>query len=139
MKLISYDEIDEKLDGFYNHPPDVSAPAFIREYEALVDRLAEALNAIGSVSVDDSAAESDFYMVKWDVFSRSVVLVSSSPGVFSKKLVDTVLKTLREYPEKYRVILDGRFSHGDSFYVFIDEEEICGWFRSPEKARVFES
>jgi hypothetical protein len=141
MKLISYDEIDEKLDGLYNHPSSTEDAAFIREYEALVDRLAEDLKAIGSVSVDhdEFGVEVDFSLGKWDTHTRSIIVVCSNPAVFSKKLVDAILKTLKEYPEKYRVILDGQFSHGDPFYVFLDEGGICGWFRSPEKASVFES
>lgn len=138
MKLINYDEVDEKLDGLYNHPSDADMAAFAKEYGSVVEQLAETLESIGSVSIDDSSTESDFYMVKWDVHTRSIVVVSSSPTVLSKKLIKSILEGIESFPEKYRIVLDGRLSHGDSFYIFIDPEEVCGWFRNPEKVSTFE-
>lgn len=141
MRLITKDEITGKFDGMYNHPPDAEDPNFISEYEAVVDELENQLKAIGSVSVDNGewGVEVDFSMAKWDTYTRSVVIVATCPRVFSKKLVETLVGALDKLPQKYRIIVDGWFSHGDNFYLFIDEKEVCGWFHSPEKAAVFES
>jgi hypothetical protein len=141
MRLISRDEINGKLDGLYNHPADTDDLAFIREYETMVDLLAEGLKSIGSVSVDNDewGVNVDFAMSKRDTHTRSVVVVATCPRVFSEKLVETLVATLGNLPEKYRIIVDGWFSRTDNFYLFIDDEEICGWFESPEKAAIFES
>lgn len=141
MRLITKDEITGKFDGMYNHPADAADLDFIREYEAVVDLLENELKAVGSVSVDKDewGVEVDFSMAKWDRYTRSVVIVAKCPRLFSKKLVETLVGVLDKLPQKYRIIVDGWFSRGDNFYLFIDNEEICGWFSNPDKAAIFES
>ena len=65
MKLLSYEEIDSKLDGLYNHPVKKD-DLFVREYEAAVDQLALDIKVIGSVRVDDDefGVDVDFSMSK---------------------------------------------------------------------------
>lgn len=140
MKLITKQDSGNKFDEFYNHPVSTADPTFIRKYEAVVDQLAQDLEAIGSVSVDNDqfGVDVDFSLSRRDAHTRTVVIVSSNPGVFSKKLVETIGGSLRKYPEKYRVILDAWFSRIESCYVFIDQDEVAGWFDDPEKAVRFE-
>lgn len=139
MKLIPTENKGAKFDELYNHPDDSDDPDFIREYESFVDELEKELIKFGSVSVDNDVwgVDVDFAMSKFDTMTRAVVVVACNPEVFSKKLVDTILETLKKLPVKYRVILDGKFSHKDDFYLFIDQDEVSGWFSDPQKAGVF--
>jgi hypothetical protein len=96
MKLISYDEIDQKLDGLYNHPASAEDYAFVCEYEAVVDQLARHLKTLGSVSIDNDkfGVEIDFSISKDYKVTRTIVVMTSNPNVFSKKLINTLHEAL---------------------------------------------
>lgn len=138
MKIISKGEVGVRFDEKSNHPVGVSADIFAEEYSGVIDGLSSALKRFGSIGIDGESPESDFCMAKWDVYTRAIVLVSGSHHLFSPDLVDGIREFLKKQPIKYRVILDGWFSRKESCYLFIDPDEIVGWFDDVERVSVFE-
>lgn len=139
MKIINYQDIDGKLDGVYNHPM-TRGVRFWEEYDCVVDEVALGLSNLGSVGIDEESYHEkfDFLMSKNYKFTRSVVVVSTNPLVFSKRIIDVCIDVLVKVPERYQIIFDGAFSRGDSFYIFIEIDEVYAWFKTPERSKIFE-
>jgi hypothetical protein len=104
----------------------------------VVDRLADKLSEIGVVSIDRSLSSVDFNMSKLSPFTRSVFLVCFQPRVYGVRLIRSIREVLSGLKEDYLIVVDGQFSHGDSFYIFLSKGKAEGWFKDVEKARVFE-
>jgi len=136
-KVLPYEDITALAYGWYNPPSAGQEQIFYSEYSDVISKLVESLNSFGSVEVDPGTIDADFILTKDTDLTRSTFIVCFNPSVFSEKIILAIHKVVEDTAQDFMVVIDGQFSHGDSFYICIERSGVKAFAKTAEKLTLF--